>query len=325
MTQPSPALFNRRCELVVSELPTTPGGAEPGQNLPGLDLSQFRIQFEVGQSDFETPNNVWIRVWNLAEATARTVQDQYGFVLLSAGYVDGPFATIFRGSIKEVRRGKLSPTDTFTDIYAADGDTNYVFGFANQAFGRGATPQQQLDAYRQALGGPTNGLNARYAPGVVTAPAVPLPRSKVGFGMARARLRNLAAGQQWTWSLVDGSLVAINFQGYLDTEAIVLNSATGLVGMPVQTPGGVEATSLLNPKAQIGGLVQIDEKSVIPAPINLQFAAINALPQIAADGFYRGYVIEHEGDTRGNPWYTHFTCLAVDPTVAPPVSVKPYG
>ena len=33
-----------------------------------------------------------------------------------------------------------------------------------------------------------------------------------------------------------------------------------------------------------------------------------------ADGNYIALVIDHEGDTRGQPWYSHLTCLASDPT-----------
>jgi hypothetical protein len=33
---------------------------------------------------------------------------------------------------------------------------------------------------------------------------------------------------------------------------------------------------------------------------------------VADDGYYKIIVLEHEGDTRGNPWYSNIVCLAVD-------------
>ena len=35
---------------------------------------------------------------------------------------------------------------------------------------------------------------------------------------------------------------------------------------------------------------------------------------MSADGFYRVFVAEHEGDTRGQAWYTNLILLAVNPT-----------
>jgi hypothetical protein len=34
-------------------------------------------------------------------------------------------------------------------------------------------------------------------------------------------------------------------------------------------------------------------------------------------------VVEHERRTRGNPWYSNLTCLAVDPSQSTPVGTTP--
>jgi len=41
----------------------------------------------------------------------------------------------------------------------------------------------------------------------------------------------------------------------------------------------------------------------------------NSSPTSTRDGFYRVYVVEYEGDIRGQPWYMTLTCLSVDPFV----------
>jgi hypothetical protein len=50
--------------------------------------------------------------------------------------------------------------------------------------------------------------------------------------------------------------------------------------------------------------------------------SINTLAISAATtwtGLYRVLVAEHEGDSRGQPWYTDITALAVDPTASDPM------
>ena len=42
------------------------------------------------------------------------------------------------------------------------------------------------------------------------------------------------------------------------------------------------------------------------------------------DGFYKVLVHEIEGDTRGEPWYSTLTCLAVDKSAAAGSQVQPY-
>ena len=123
--------------------------------------------------------------------------------------------------------------------------------------------------------------------------------------------------------------------GYVPGTAIVLNAATGMVGFPQQTPGGITVRSLLNPKIKIGGLVQIDNKAInqgvsSAAGANLYPASgrLEALPgylaKISSDGFYKVLVQEYSGDTRGQEWYSDLTCLAVDMSAPVGQQVAPY-
>ena len=111
--------FGRKCILVLYT-----GAA-------GLDLSQFRIKFSVQAADIESPNNAWIRVYNLSSDTMHQVatQGEYTSVSLSAGYEEGNFGVIFQGTIKQYRIGKENTTDSYLDIFAADSDVEF-----NQTF-----------------------------------------------------------------------------------------------------------------------------------------------------------------------------------------------
>ena len=82
---------------------------------------------------------------------------------------------------------------------------------------------------------------------------------------------------------------------------------------------------MLNPKIQVGGLVKIDNSSINQTSfVNNGFESSQGIPyntwagfqmlaDISSDGLYRVFVAEHEGDTRGTPFYTNLTLLSVDP------------
>lgn len=284
-----------------------------------VEFGSFRIKFRVSQSDIETPNTATIRIYNLSEATERQLSESKEFtrVILQAGYKEGNFGTIFDGTIKQFRRGRENPTDTYFDILAADADIPYNFGIVNSTLAAGSTMQDRVEASAQAAGVvigsvPDFGANQ-------------LPRGKVLFGMARDVFRNAANTSLTSWSLQNGKLVMIPITSYLPGEAVVLTSKTGMVGMPEQTNDGIKIKSLLNPKLLIGTRVQINNADVQRALFSTQFTAINIPPSIAADGFYKVLVVEHVGDTRGQEWYSDMVCLVVNSSAPPATSVNPYG
>jgi hypothetical protein len=124
---PSQQQFLRKIGLVV-----TAGSS-------GLDLSNMRIVFKVFQVDLpSTPNHATIKVYNLSDDTAKSVQKEFTAVRLQARYEGGSYGVIFNGTIKMVRRGRDNPTDTFLEILAADGDVARNFGIVNTTLAAGA-------------------------------------------------------------------------------------------------------------------------------------------------------------------------------------------
>lgn len=294
----------------------------------GLDLSKFRIKFSVQQSDVSTPNNAVIKIYNLSEQTAQRVQKEFTRVTLQAGYETGNYGIVFDGTIKMVRRGRDNPTDTYVEMVAADGDVAHNFAVVNKTLAAGSTAKQRLDAVAAAMNLPVG-----YAPDL---PPGALSRGKVLFGMARGQMDTLASTTKSTWSIQNGRVQVIPLTSYKPGEAVVINSTTGMVGLPVQTEQGIEAACLLNPKITIGCLLQINNKDVqgtllggsnLYAPGRLEQIP-GLLPRLTDDGFYRVYVAEHVGDSWGGPdseWFTRMTCLAIDRSAAVDNSVRAYG
>jgi len=305
--------YLRKCSLIVTN------GSD------GLDLSNMRVKFIVRQSNVETPNHAVIRVYNLSDETANAVQSEFQKVTLNAGYEAGAFGLIFTGTIKQVRRGRETPTDKYLDIVAADGDIPYNFSKINKSLAAGSTLSDKLQILAKAMNLPVG-----YVPDL---PPGAFQRGEVMYGLSRDMMRDVANQSKCSWSIQNGELVLIPDESYRPGEAVVLNSKTGMIGLPMQTFGGIEIKSLLNPKLKIGGLVQIDSSSIQRAlysgqdlwrPGRLEDQK-GRLPKVTQDGFYKILVSEFEGDTRGQEWYSQLTCIAIDKTAKTEQAVSPSG
>ncbi|MDG9858220.1 hypothetical protein N7403_30600 [Pseudomonas nitroreducens] len=294
-----------------------------GNDQTALDLSELRIRFSVRRGDLKTPNSADIRVYNVSEQTAQRAQKEFERIVLQAGYA-GNFGVIFDGTIKQVRRGRESQTDTYIDITAADGDSAYNFAVMNTSLAAGSTPDDHLQAALKSMEsrGITMGEGSALS-------ANKLPRGKVMFGMARDYLDTLGKTQDLSWSFQDGKLTLIPNTAYLPGEAVVVNSATGMVGLPEQTQNGITVKMLLNPSVKVGRRLQINNASIQQMRYGLAIGddpvTRKALVSVYldADGFYRSIVVNHSGDSRGNEWYTDVICLAVDATVPPGLIDRP--
>jgi hypothetical protein len=289
----------------------------------GLDLSALRIRFAVKQWDLQTPNSAVIRVWNVADKTADLVREEFTRVVLQAGYQEGPFGTIFDGSIIQAKRGRENATDTYLDIVAADGDEAYNFAVMNTSLARGSAAADHHGAICAAMG--KHGVTPGFTPDL---PPGKLPRGKVMFGMARDHLRRLGAATDTKPSIQNRQVQLTPVQGVLPGPAVRINAASGMIGIPEQTQDGIRVRCLLNPDIRMGRAIQVNNADINQAQlaVSLQGQVQNAfLPRVADDGFYRVIVTEHMGDTRGNDFYSDLTCIALDDGVTPGLVAKGYG
>jgi hypothetical protein len=304
--------FGRKSSLIVST------------GTVGLNLSDFRFTFRTTNSDAQTPNTLYVRVYNLSPQTVAkigtNVSTEFGTITLQAGYENGNFGIIFQGTIKQTATGRERNVDSYLDIYAADGDDFYNFSVISQSIVAGQKPDQVISAITGAAssnGTPpikfatdTSGLIAGSAAGTANA----LSRGKVLFGMSRDYARDWADKYGFRWSIQNGEFVLVPIAGYRPGEAVVLSSTTGLIGVPEATDGGVRVRALLNPLIRIGCLVQIAKSDI--NQITTQQQGLKYAPAIAtvvtAAGTYRVMQAEFSGDSRGAEWYVDMICLAVD-------------
>ncbi|MDQ0437947.1 hypothetical protein QO014_002339 [Kaistia dalseonensis] len=287
-----------------------------------MDLSALRIRFQVRQGDLQTPNWAEITVTNPSPNTIAKAKKEYTKVALQAGYAEN-FGTIFEGEVRQIRSGRENPTDTYLTILATDGGKAHNYAVVNKTLAAGNTFRQQVDACLEPM--KAMGVKVGY---IADLGSAKMPRGTVLFGMARDCLRNIAQSTNTSWSIQNGTFQMIKNGSYAPGDAIVVNSRTGMIGLPTQTIDGIEVMMLLNPMVQPGRRIKIDQASIQQAALSPAYTAEVAnsmIPSTADDGVYRVLVVDHAGDTRGNPYYTTVICIRADGQGVAPIGLASRG
>lgn len=298
------------------------------ENDTALDLSELRFRFSVQRGDTQTPNSADIRVYNVSNQTANRIRQLHHTakqprLILQAGYGENS-GILFDGQIMQVRRGRESPTDTYLDITAADGDRAYNFSTVAISMAANSSSKDHVRAVLARM--VQHGIQGANLP--ASFDGNKSLRGRVLFGMCRDELRELARETHSNWSIQDSQVCMIPEGTYLEHDIPVITAATGMVGMPEQTPSGIKVRMLLNPLVRIGSCIRLDNSSIQQYRYSLtltkeavqnNFRTANAI-KTANDGLYYVMVAEHQGDTRGNEWYTDVICVAGDAMV--PESLK---
>jgi hypothetical protein len=273
------------------------------------DIVSLRAQFMVRQKDSQHPNWMYIRITNLSDDSMNHTYKENDIVELKAGY-PGRSGVIFKGKVMQVRKGKEpNGVDKYFDVLATSNNQAYGFAMVNKTLKAGWTNKDILE----------EALKPMKAFGVEEGHVADLgskkgTRAKVLFGHPREILRDLAFSTGTSWSIQDEKFQMLKPDGYLPGQVVVLNSTTGMIGLPEQNLKGIVVKSLLNPEFHYGGRVKIDESSIQ----KMLFTAGNqpgsaafqesVTPTIAPDGIYRILRVDHDGDSEGQDWYSTLTC-----------------
>jgi hypothetical protein len=290
-----------------------------------FDFGTFKVTFIVKRGDYQNPNTADVRIYNLKDHTANQIQNEFTQLSLSAGYqglAGGQGAApgmIFNGTIKQVRKGRYDQLNSYVDITAAEGDEAYNYATIQQSLRAGTTsPQNMLERYLSEL------KDYNITPGYIPQlPANGLTRGRVLHGMVRDELRDFCKNNGFSFNLNDGRLSIIPLTSYIPSGNVPLISpATGLIGIPEQMQNGLNFRTLLNPAIKVGQLIKLDTNAInrLRYGTDSQSQGTNLALAVSAtsvnkQGLYYAMVVNHSGDTRGNPWYSDVVCLDVDATV----------
>jgi hypothetical protein len=296
----------------------------------GMD---FRMTFKIRHADSNTPGTAEIRIYNLSNTTANKYIREMSTVVLSAGYIHGHFGVIFRGIIKQYKKGRESATDSYLDIYAADGDIAYRNTRLAEVFEAGHDGDKwQSDIAKAFANGSALTVGELQAVGAATTMSGLGPttfRGGIMWGLPLDEGREFQRTTGHQFSIQNNVLQSIKSSAYKQGDVVIINSGTGMIGSPEVTEGGITVTCLLNPNVYVKQRVQLDNKTLnqffLPGDdpdkahsFVSTYGAYTMLPvpyaATNADGKYAILMIDHEGDTRGQAWYTHLTCLTLDET-----------
>lgn len=323
-----------------------------GKKGEGISLSDLKVTFDIEWFNLKYPSVATITIYNLSQTTTnRIMGKEFSQVRIIAGY-DGiapsvtadqegvarrvdpgtmgqrngqNFSQIYSGDIRFSSNGKINGTDSWVKIQVCDGFEAYIKATISSTLAKGYTVE---DIYNQLIRclapfGIVAGRKPRFPPTV-------FPRGRTFHGMVRDYLDVVAQQCGATWQLVNGRLDMMTPE-MVRHDVIVLNSRTGLVGMPSQTIGaGVDVRCLINPNIRVNGLIQLDQASVNRAALStsdIQTAGgrittvdvngnqtvqgtVSQPASIATDGVYVVRSIRYTGDTRGTPWYMDLMCEA---------------
>jgi len=323
-----------------------------GKDGKGISLSEFKVTFSIEWNESSSERVATVRVYNLSTETNNKIMGkEFSKIRVIAGYdgiapavtendvgkvryitdsqvgnTDGQnFGDIFNGDIRFTITGKDNITDSWISIQAVDGHQATLYAQPSATLAAGWTvPHLHLLTMRSFNAfGVTQGITGAM-------PNTVFPRGRAIFVPARKLMDNIAEQCKGSWQIVDGQVQMVPDDNYIQ-EAILLNSDTGLVGMPQQTMGGgVNVKCLINPAIRINGLIKLAEGAVYRAALskeqtgsskdriletnvngNMVVSDITPQPRsVATDGVYKVKYIEYTGDTRGQAWYMDLLCIA---------------
>lgn len=256
-------LFNRVWSVAVG-----PIGQAAAAKYTGL-----RVRFDIDKLSLGTSNKAKIEIYNLSTQSRQNFKKGYG-VQLMAGY-NGLFDTIFTGNILNPKSTREGP-DIITCIECGDGEASIIFSTLDKSYPAGVTLVQILTDVAKAMS-----VGAGVALGI---PNVVFNKGFVATGTCADTLNKLLKGQNLEWHIQNGNLNVIPITSFNGQPAVVLSSATGMIGVPSDNADYVQFTSLLNAKIFPGALVQLISENT------------------ALNGYYKVRRSHFEGDSHDNKW-----------------------
>lgn len=287
-----------------------------------LDLSEFRCVFQVSQATATQPKAAQIYIYNLSDKTMNLLAgvDNSNLdttVIIECSYGADPLQTIFKGRVFQYRRGRENATDTYLCVLAISGDTVQNTAVINQCVPSGTTVDDMgkvLVAEAQK-----NGMDVGET---VKLSEQKYIRGRVLFGSLGGYIQKIGKENNVTFDWSDDVLRSIDADKYSIEPIQIITPTTGIVGLPELTSEGLNVKCLLNPSLKRMGRIQIDMSDLQTQQYDIDYESqgkdqVFKNPKTATntEGIFVIQAIEHNGDTRGNDWYSVMVCTAIGAAV----------
>lgn len=300
------ARFNRVYRLLVGH------AGKPGTEI----LPPIRITFDIEKDASEQPNPHKIRIYNLAPATRKAIEEPDLRCVLYAGYAEEDGPILMASGAVTFAYTFFEPPDVVTELEVHDGYIEIRDTAVSLGYGPGATAGLIIRDIAKQMGLP-----------LIMANDVPDRAWQNGFsfyGPARQALHKVVQGTGLEWSIQNQTLQVVPKRGTTLRQAVVLAADSGLIGYPERTReaakekarvkdertgnranlvsaeqqrDGWRVRSLLLPQVNPGDLVKLESRST--------------------NGFYRAESVKHTGDSDGGDWQTELALVDRNAPVKP--------
>lgn len=285
--------------------------AKPQPKDVALDISNLRCTFQAQHYALNYPNICQLTVYNLNAQTENAIIQEGYRLTVTAGYKNNP-GQIFDGDIVMCTRSRQNGTDMVLNILAMDGGEFFQFGFSNFCLQKG---QSARDVVKHIANTASTPINIGYVSPALD--SMKFSKSFAAHGKASESLDDIAKSINGTWFIEGGKLYVVAYSDSaaklpLGKQAVVLTPETGLLGNPQQQGQGVQARSLLNPAIQLYGLVNIPNVYITEQMVNISDYSSGISMKYSLDPYaiYRVISVNHNGDTRGNAWYSDIVTVS---------------
>ncbi|CAK9249993.1 unnamed protein product [Sphagnum jensenii] len=301
--------FGIKWELVINTTPDSQGNQQQ-LSFSQSDFSSegLQIEFFVFQSA-KTDGGWWraeIVIYGLNSPTLNLVLTQGLEVVLSAGFQNGgPYGLIWQGVLMQPMFELENVTSYKLTLLCMIGLVQNTNQLVNGSFAKNSTQRQVVAAMASKYANPP--IPVQDISGVDDQNRS--SRGSIVFGqpydyfadIAKVNLNNFWISNQGLNIKNLGSLLENNPNPSPD---FTYDYTNGLVGTPQQTQDGVEFNVLLDPRLQIGSVVQLNPLNVAINQFVNNGGNLNLLNQLTQPATYVVGGLEHYGSSRGNTWFT---------------------
>jgi hypothetical protein len=297
--------WGRRWKVTVKSLKSfQPAGFATAPYLEVFTIEQnewtpegLHIKFDTTQATFQWQ---WcdVIIYNLNAPTSQSLI-QYGMTCqVEAGYMNGPYGTVFYGTIFQPLWEKENGVDWKLTLHCVVGMIEGSNNFIGHTVAGGVN---QRDMVAQMIGQATTPLQLDLS-GMEDTDN--LTRATTYFGQPNDLLQYAAdSNDALTW-FNDRKAYVLKLTEDNTVPEKEFGTDNGLIGTPQQTEFGVALRVLLQPDLVLRGQIKLKQSVAIKQMLR----EIGTRPSIITQD-YR-YIIgklRHIGDSRGNDWYTEIT------------------
>jgi len=255
-------------------------------------ITDLRINFEITKSILSIPNLCKFIIYNANEDTLSKLQKKFTKIVINAGY-EGNQRLLFKGDVRNVFQSR-NGVDKLTAVFCGDGEKDFQNSTFNKTFSENVSLKEVINEVLKTFKETTIGLIEG-----ITDNADKL-RGQTLTGSSKDILDNLADEYKFDWNIQDGEVIINPIDSILlPDDAVLVNSATGMINSPTITEIGVDVTTLLNPALLPNKAFKIES---VGSNVQLGDLFVSTVKRTIAEGTYKIQEVVFAGDSRRGDW-----------------------